>query len=387
MATLYSISEFADKIGVNEATLRNWHKGGSLMPAHISPGGHRYYSQEQFLEITNQSKYVADGMDSISGVVLITGATGSLGHELITEIAPVAKKVIVYSRDELKQAHMKHKFSQFQNIRYFVGDIRDKNRLNTAFRGVDTVIHAAALKRVETCTYNPTEGVNTNINGTINVAEACIENEVKRALFVSSDKAAQPILPYGYMKAMAESCWINFNNYSGGRTAFMATRYGNIINSNGSFYHMITEQKKSGKIKITDPNMSRFYMTLKDAVDLNLFALANSISGEIFIPKIKSASLMTFVEAFGENYPVETIGMRGVEKLAECLIAEHEMSHTFECGDYFKILPPHISEPGMGWDGPRPKEKPIKTFKYTSDSNDVDKLTVEDLKNMISNGT
>ena len=383
MATLYSISEFAEKVGINEATLRNWHKSGDLIPAHISPGGHRHYSQEQYLEITNQNKYIVNGTTSINGVVLITGATGSLGHELIAEIAPVAKKVIVYSRDELKQAYMKSKFAQYQNIRYFVGDIRDKNRLNTAFRGVDTVIHAAALKRVETCTYNPTEGVNTNINGTINVAEACIENEVKRALFVSSDKAAQPILPYGYMKAMAESCWINFNNYSGGRTIFMATRYGNIINSNGSFYHMINEQKKTGKIKITDPNMSRFYMTLKDAVNLNLFALANSVSGEIFIPKIKSASLMNFVEAFGENYPVETIGMRGVEKIAECLIAEHEMPYTFECGDYYKVLPPHISEHNLGWDKNRPKEKPVKSFKYTSDSSDIERLTVEDLKNMI----
>lgn len=278
---------------------------------------------------------------------------------------------------------MKQLFNFNDSIRFLIGDIRDKDRLQFALNGVDIVIHAAALKRVEVNTYNPTEGVLTNICGTINVAEECIKSGVKKALFISSDKATQPIMPYGYMKAMGESCWINFNNYADRNTSFMATRYGNIINSNGSFYNTIEDQKIKGKIQITNPNMTRFYMTLNDAVDLNLYAIANSISGEIFVPKIKSARLMDFVNAFGNGVPTEIIGVRGVEKIAECLIAEHEMPNTYDCGKYYKILPAHLGEYNLGWDKFRPTAQTVIPFKYSSDSDDVEKLSVQNLIEMV----
>lgn len=378
--SLYSISEFAERLGVSIPTLRNWHKTKKLIPTLITPGGHRYYSHEQYADIAKINNL---SEDVLSGIVLITGATGSLGHALVKRIAPIAKKVICYSRCELKQANMQGLFSKYNNIRFFIGDVRDKSRLDTAMRGVDVVVHAAALKRIESCAYNPTEGINTNINGTINVAEACINNGIKKALFISSDKAAQPIIPYGYMKALGESCWVNFNNYSGKTTSFVAARYGNVINSRGSFYHIIEEQKKIGTICVTDPNMTRFYMTIEKAVDLNLYAIRNSLSGEIFVPKIKSASIMTFVEAFGGGCGVKIIGLRGVEKLSECLIADYEMPFTYENDNYYKIVFPHIKDPNVGWDLNRTMEKPIKPFKYTSDSSDVERYSAEDLRNMV----
>lgn len=380
----YSIGEMAKRLGKSVKVLQYWDKNG-IFSALRSPSGRRYYTHDQLLQALNKNEYSTDNNINVikDKVVLITGGTGSLGYALTKHICKEAKKVIVFSRCELKQARMQSVFSKYSNIRFFIGDVRNKERLKTALRGVDIVIHAAALKRVETCTYNPSEGIATNVEGTINVAAACIEMGVKKALFVSSDKAAEPITPYGYMKALSESTWINFNNYSGGSTTFMVSRYGNIINSNGSYFHLIQDQKNTGTIKITDVNMSRFYMTLDDAVALNIFALTNSISGEIFIPKVKSATIKTFIDAFAADYPTEVIGIRGVEKIAECLISDHEMAFTYDCGDYYKIIPSYVNTHNIGWDRDRPIEMPIKRFKYTSDSNDVEKLNAEDLVNMV----
>jgi FlaA1/EpsC-like NDP-sugar epimerase len=254
-------------------------------------------------------------------------------------------------------------------------------------RGVDIVIHTAALKMIETGFYSSDAVVRVNTVGTMNVAEASIQAGIKIALFISSDKSCNPMngLIYGLSKALAESVWISYNNYSTrDGTKLCASRYGNIINSNNSFFHTIEAQKKNGKINITDPNMHRFYFKIQEAMSLNIHAIENTLGGEIFIPKLKSASVLDFIKAFGDNYPVITTGLRGVEKISEEMIAQYEMPYTYVSGkDYYKIIPSYISELGMGWDKNRPKENPIKPFLYTSDSKDIVRLSVEDLKEMV----
>jgi UDP-N-acetylglucosamine 4,6-dehydratase len=322
--------------------------------------------------------------------ILITGS-GSLATCAIGVLKEQCHKVIIYSRDEHKQRKLRDKFASCNNIRYIIGDIKDKNKLLSSMKNVDICLHTAALKMIETGFYSADEVVRVNTLGTMNVAESAIERGVQRALFVSSDKACNPIngLTYGLSKALAESVWLTYNNHSTrGGTILSATRYGNVINSNNSFFDIIEGQKKQGKIKITDPEMSRFYFTIEEAMKLNIFAIDNSLGGEIFIPKLKSAKLMTFIDAFAKGYPTEIMGIRGTEKIAEEMIAPQEMPYTYLCKDkdgseYYKIVPSYIRRVNMGWDKDRPKEKPIKPFKYTSDSKDVEKLTPQDLIDMV----
>lgn len=376
---LYSISEFAEKVGLSEATLRNWHKNGTFIPAMISAGNHRYYSHEQFLKLTNKTQYQANQSILDDSNVLITGS-GSLATQAIRSLKDRVKKLIIFSRDEHKHAKLRATFPDIKNIRFIIGDILDKDRLLTAMAGIDIVLHTAALKMIETGFYSPDAVVKVNTVGTLNVAEASIANKVKVALFISSDKATNAMngLTYGLSKALAEATWLSYNN-SETSTKLCVTRYGNIINSNNSFYHIIKKQIESGQIKITDPNMTRFYLTIQDAMNLNIHAVENTLGGEIFVPNLKSASIQDFVEAFAPNTPIITTGIRGVEKLAEELIAEYEMPNTHQSGNYFKIVPSNIAS----WDPDRPQEKPIVPFKYTSDSKDVPRLSTEELKNMV----
>ena len=382
MSTLYSISEFAAKVGITQATLRNWHKNGSLIPAHISKGSHRYYSHEQFLSVSGKDKYLSTGkdIDVVGGkVVFISGGSGTLGNAITAKICDVAKKVIIFSRGELKQAEMQEKFVDKKNIRFMIGDIRDKERLMFALREVDICIHAACMKRVEKCTYDPFEAVKNNVIGSMNIVEACIENKIKKALMVSTDKACSPITLYGGTKFVSEQLFINGNNYSKrDGTVFTVSRYGNIFNSAGSFRILLEKQAKLGKVKITHKDMSRFFMSIGDAVDLNLFALNNSIGGEIFIPKLKAATILEFASTFCPDVPIEFIGLRGPEKIHEELISETEMLYTVDCGKYYKILPPNVNNEGLGWDREYPKEPTIKSFKYSS--NAVEQFTPEELK-------
>lgn len=380
---MYSTTEMAKKLGISTQTLRNWDRSG-VMVANRTPTGRMFYTQKQYLDMVGKQKYKPTGsdLDAISGqVVLITGGTGSLGHALVTKIADVAKKVIVYSRCELKQAKMNVEYNK-PNLRFMIGDIRDKDRLMYALRNVDVCIHAACMKRVETCTYNPFEAVKSNVVGSVNVVEACIENKVKKSLLVSTDKACAPATLYGGTKFVAEQIFINGNNYSTRDTMFMATRYGNVYGSNGSVAKMFKDQAAAGgPMKVTHPDMTRFFMSLDEAVDLNLFALNNSIGGEIFIPKLKGTSMVDFAAAFADkSIPVKYIGLRGYEKIHEDLISDTEMLYVVDCGGYYKIVPPNASVSGLGWDVEYPDEPKIKPFKYSSDK--VEQFSQEELREL-----
>jgi len=381
---MYSISEMAEKLNISIQTLRNWDKNGTLV-AKRKPSGHRFYTNEQFLKAAGKEKYIAGGtdLDAVRGkIVLITGGTGTLGNALTERIHSIAKKIIIFSRGELKQAEMQEKFARKENIRFMIGDIRDKDRLMFALHNVEVCVHAACMKRVDACSYNPFEAVKNNIIGSMNIVEACIENGIKRALMVSSDKACSAATLYGGTKFVAEQLFINGNNYSKrDGTIFMASRYGNVMGSNGSFRTTIETQAKNGKIKITHKDMTRFFMSIDEAVNLNLFALNNSIGGEIFIPKLKASSLLQFAKAFAPNIPIEFVGIRGYEKIHEDLISDTEMLYTVDCDDYYKILPPpDTCGVGTKWDINYPKEPVIKPFRYSSDK--VEKLTTEELREL-----
>lgn len=377
---MYSTSKMAKKLGISVQTLRNWDREGKLK-AHRKPSGRMFYTQDQYLKMVAKDKYITDGtdLDAVRDkVVLITGGTGSLGKALTKKIASVVKKVIIFSRCELKQANMREEFTGYDNIRYMIGDVKDKERLMVALRGVDVCIHAACMKRVETCTYNPIEAIKNNILGSINVLEACIENNVKKVLLVSTDKACAPATLYGGTKFVAEQLFINGNNYASRETLFTVTRYGNVYGSNGSVRHLFEKQATQGKVTVTDENMTRFFMSMDQAVDLNLFALNNTIGGEIFIPKLKATTIMAFANTFAPGVPVEFIGMRGYEKVHEDLISETEMLYVVDCGQYYKIVPASVSEPGLGWAFDYPDEPRVKPFKYSS--NTVDKFMPEELR-------
>lgn len=380
MSTTYSVGKMAKKLGKSIKTLQNWDKSG-ILTAYRSPTNRRFYTHDQYLDVTNQSKYkiLDSDIDVITGkVVLITGGTGSLGNALTERIVDKAKKVIIYSRCELKQANMRQKFIDKKNIRYIIGDIKDLDRLNSAMSGVDICIHAAALKRVEANTFNPFEAVNTNIIGSMNVIKACINRNVKKALLVSTDKATSAATLYGGAKFVAEQMFINGNNYSKrDSTIFTVSRYGNVFSSNGSISYIFKKQAEEGTIKLTHNEMTRFFMSLDDAVDLNLFALNNAIGGEIFIPKIKGSTIRAFVDTFTPNVPIEIVGLRGYEKIHEELISETESAYVVDMGKNYKIIPPSVSDWKMGWDVDYPDEPKMKPFRYTSDR--VDQLTKEEL--------
>lgn len=378
--TTYTIGEMSKKLGKSITTLRNWDKSGILV-ANRTPTNQRYYTHDQYLEVIGKDKYIRSGssMDAIKGkTVLITGGTGSLGNALARKICGLAKKVIVYSRCELKQANMKQKFAGQKNMRYLIGDIRDKDRLLYALRGVDVCIHAACMKRVETCTYNPLEAIKSNVIGSMNVLEACIENKVPKTLLVSSDKACAPATLYGGTKFVAEQIFINGNNYSTRDCLFTVTRYGNVYGSNGSVRHIFEKQAKEGKVKVTHENMTRFFMSMDEAVDLNLFALNNTIGGEIFIPKLKATTIMSFAETFAPGIPVEFIGLRGYEKIHEDLISDTEMLYVVDLEKYYKIIPPGVNNWETGWDVEYPDEPKAKPFKYSS--NYVEQFTQDELR-------
>lgn len=378
---MYSTSEMANKIRISVQTLRNWDKSKKLV-ANRKPSGRMFYTHDQYLEISGKNKYIRSdtNLDATNDkVVLITGGTGSLGHAITRRICDKAKKIVIYSRCELKQSNMKQEFFDHKNIRYLIGDIRDKERLLSATRDVDVCIHAACMKRVETCTYNPIEAVKSNVIGSVNVVEACIENNVAKTLLVSSDKACSPATLYGGTKFVAEQVFINGNNYSTRNCVFTVTRYGNVYGSSGSVRHLFESQaKKYNKVNVTNKDMTRFFMSMDDAVDLNLFALNNTIGGEIFIPKLKSTTIMAFANTFAPGVKVEFIGLRGHEKIHEDLISDTEMLYVVDLGDFYKIVPPGVKESSVGWDSEYPDEQKVKPFKYSS--NNTERFTIDELK-------
>jgi UDP-N-acetylglucosamine 4,6-dehydratase/5-epimerase len=277
--------------------------------------------------------------------ILITGGTGSFGKKctemLLARYKP--NKIIVYSRDELKQYEMAQVYSQdkYPCMRYFIGDVRDKERLYRAFHQVDYVIHAAALKQVPAAEYNPLEAIKTNINGACNVIDVAIDQNVKRVIALSTDKAANPINLYGATKLCSDKLFIAGNSYVGrDHSRFSVVRYGNVVGSRGSVIPFFLKKKAEGVLPITDPRMTRFWITLEQGVEFVLKCLGVMVGGELFVPKIPSMNIMDLAKAIVPDCRTEIVGIRPGEKLHEVMIPMDDARNTVEFGDYYVIKPP-----------------------------------------------
>lgn len=277
--------------------------------------------------------------------ILITGGTGSFGKAFTRTILrdfPAISRLVIYSRDELKQYEMQQEFPErdYPQIRYFIGDVRDKERLKRAFEGIDTVIHAAALKQVPAAEYNPFEAIKTNIIGAQNVIESAIDSGVRNVVALSTDKAAAPINLYGATKLASDKLFVAGNHYRGNRSIkFSVVRYGNVMGSRGSVIPFFMNQKVKGFLPITHPEMTRFNITLKEGVELVLYAIENMWGGEIFVPKIPSYRIMDVAEAIAPGCEKKIVGVRPGEKLHEEMITETDALSTIEFKKYFVILP------------------------------------------------
>jgi UDP-N-acetylglucosamine 4,6-dehydratase (inverting) len=318
--------------------------------------------------------------------ILITGGTGSFGRRFIERILALSepRRLIVFSRDELKQHEMRESMAggSSEPMRYFIGDIRDRERLQRAFHGVDIVVHAAALKQVPACEYNPIEAVLTNVMGARNVLDAAIDQGVHKVLALSTDKAVNPINIYGATKLCMEKLMIQANAYSGPdrRPMFGCSRYGNVIGSRGSVIPLFVAQRKSGRITVTDQRMTRFWLTLDEGVDFVMHCIERMQGGEVFVPKIPSMRIMDLVTAVAPDCVVDEIGIRPGEKLHETLLSEDEARRALEVAGMY-VVPPEgeIRPPGAVWPGRALPED----FRYCSDANG-EWLGVEDLRQLIS---
>lgn len=313
-------------------------------------------------------------------VVLVTGGTGSFGKKFIRKALTLGvKKVIVFSRDELKQYEMKQEF-QDERIRFFIGDVRDKDRLYRAFDGVDIVIHAAAMKHVDACEYNPFEAVKTNIHGAQNIIEAAIDRGVEKVIALSTDKACSPVNLYGATKLASDKLFVAANAYVGEKkTRFAVVRYGNVVGSRGSVVPFFKKIKDTGKLPITDERMTRFWITLDQGVQFVLDNLERMYGGEIFVPKIPSMKVTDLAKAIGPECKIEVIGIRPGEKLHEAMIMEDDARHTLEFDDYYVI------QPELAWFAKEQLnggESLPDGFAYTSDNN-TEWLTIEQLIEMV----
>lgn len=280
-----------------------------------------------------------------SSRVLITGGTGSFGKAFIAETLrrfPQIERLAIYSRDELKQWELQQHYSQrdFPNIRFFIGDVRDRDRLRRALDGIDTVVHAAALKQVPAAEYNPIEFINTNVLGAQNVVEASLDTGVRRVLALSTDKAAAPINLYGATKLCSDKLFIAANNIKGTRNlALSVVRYGNVMGSRGSVIPYFLEKAKTGMLPITDPAMTRFNISLSEGVAMVLWALENALGGELYVPKIPSYRITDVAEAIGPNCDKPITGIRPGEKIHEEMITASDSFTTIDLGAYYAILP------------------------------------------------
>jgi len=320
--------------------------------------------------------------------VLITGGTGSLGKQLTRTIFkkwPDVKRLVIYSRDEQKQFIMAQEFpeSEYKAIRYFIGDVRDKDRLTRAFEDIDVVIHAAAMKHVHIAEYNPTEAVKTNVDGAQNVIDACLRTNVSDVVALSTDKACAPINLYGATKLASDKLFIAANNIKGKRDLrFSVVRYGNVMGSNGSVIPFFLKKKAEGLLPITDKNMTRFNISLEGGVDMVLHALEHSMGGEIFIPKIPSYRITDVATAIDPNCEQKEVGIRPGEKLHEEMITSSDSFFTYDLGKYYAILPSQpifdLNEFIKRFDA----KKVPQGFSYNSGDNESWE-TVESMKELI----
>lgn len=323
------------------------------------------------------------GMNWAEQTVLLTGGTGSFGKKfveiMLNEYRP--QKLIIFSRDELKQHEMRAAGLDHSSLRYFLGDVRDPQRLERAFAGVTVVVHAAALKQVPACEYNPFEAIQTNIMGGKNVIDAAINRGVRRVIALSTDKAVNPINLYGATKLCAEKMFVQANAYAGAQdTRFSCVRYGNVVGSRGSVLPMFMEQRKRGRITLTDPRMTRFWITLDQGVRFVISCLEQMHGGEIFVPKIPSMKLLDMATAIAPECQIDCIGIRPGEKLHEVLLSEDEARNALETEEMFVIQPSHPWWKRENWISATPVSE---GFRYTSDSNNA-WLTPEDLFQLTS---
>lgn len=323
-------------------------------------------------------------------VILITGGTGSFGKKFIETILnrfPRVSKIIIYSRDELKQLDLKQKYPQrdFPQLRFFIGDVRDKNRLRMACEGVDVIIHAAAIKQVDTAEYNPTECIRTNVDGAENVIHAALECGVKDVVALSTDKACAPINLYGATKLVSDKLFTAANNIKGSKDIkFSVVRYGNVMGSRGSVIPFFISKRKEGVLPITNAAMTRFNISLQAGVDLVMYCLENHLGGEIFIPKISSYKILDVATAIAPDCKIEIVGVRPGEKIHEEMITDTDSLNTIDLGNYFAILP----SVSFNYDETeymqhhKAKKVPFG-FRYNSGSNG-EWETVESLRKLIS---
>ena len=323
-----------------------------------------------------------------SSRILLTGGTGSFGKAFIAETLhrfPDLRRLVVYSRDELKQWELQQQFpvDQYPQLRFFLGDVRDQERLRRALEGVDTVVHAAALKQVPAAEYNPMEFVKTNVLGAENVIQACLDTSVKRVVALSTDKAAAPINLYGATKLCSDKLFIAANNIKGRRDLrFSVVRYGNVMGSRGSVIPFFLNAARSGTLPITDPAMTRFNISLAEGVAMVLWSLEHALGGELFVPKIPSYRITDVAEAIGPSCAKPVVGIRPGEKIHEEMITASDSFSTFDLGDYFAILPSDGTGEALYRAAGRSLKAVPQGFAYNSGSN-PDFLSVEQIRALI----
>jgi UDP-N-acetylglucosamine 4,6-dehydratase/5-epimerase len=314
-------------------------------------------------------------------VILVTGGTGSFGRMFAATVLKhhAPRKLIIFSRDELKQSEMHRDFAS-ANIRYFIGDVRDLDRVRRAMRGVDIVVHAAAMKQVPACEYNPFEAVKTNVVGGANVIEASIDAGVKKVLAISTDKAVNPVNLYGATKLCAEKLFVQGNSYAAENgTRFSCARYGNVVGSRGSVIPLFLEQRRTGVLTVTDERMTRFWITLQQGVDFVIQCLTAMEGGEIFVPKIPSMRILDLAKAMAPDSEIRFTGIRPGEKVHEVLVSEDEAHHALEFDDFFIIKPAHPWWRVANW----PDGRPVADgYRFSSDTNER-WLSLDELRAMV----
>ncbi|HXQ34028.1 MAG TPA: UDP-N-acetylglucosamine 4,6-dehydratase (inverting) [Anaerolineales bacterium] len=323
-------------------------------------------------------------MDWKDKVVLITGGTGSFGKKftriLLEEQQP--KKIIIFSRDELKQHEMKMHGYDHPSLRYFIGDVRDRERLSRAMHSVDIVVHAAALKQVPACEYNPMEAIKTNIMGTANVLEAALDGGVQKVMTISTDKAVSPVNLYGATKLAAEKLTVQSNAYAAGTaTRYSCVRYGNVVGSRGSVVPLFLKQRASGTVTITDDRMTRFWLSLEQGVRFVIYCIEQMEGGEVFVPKIPSTKVIDLARAIVPDAMIDIIGIRPGEKLHEDLVSDDEARHTIELEKMYVIQPAEATWFGYSW---RDKGRQLPDgYRYSSDTN-TEWLDIDGIKEFVA---
>jgi UDP-N-acetylglucosamine 4,6-dehydratase len=318
--------------------------------------------------------------------ILITGGTGSFGKAFLKLITKnnILKKIVIFSRDELKQFEMEEKYpkKKFKNLRFFLGDLRDKDRIKAALEGIDIVIHAAALKQVPKAEYDPFEYIKTNIIGAQNLIESCLDKKVSNVIALSTDKAVSPINLYGATKLCSDKLFLSANNIIGDKKIkFSVVRYGNVNGSRGSVIPVFLKQQKTGKLNITDTNMTRFSMDIEEACEMVLWSIKNNLGGEIFIPKLPSYRILDLAKAIDVNSKIIITGIRPGEKITEELITSSESLNCYDIGKYYVII--NVNSKKVNKFYSRKFSKVSKNFKYDS-SNNKNFIKVDKLKKIIN---